>query len=121
MDKDSCVIWNEIVVVVVFFSGQRKTLPCLSGNLYRPHLVVKGDDEYLGIWFAGGMVCCFDEPARAVVRPLYEGVHYNKLRPGTQFYVMEGNKKVGEGSVEKILPYLHNQPGAEVREEWQAE
>lgn len=75
-----------IFVSVTFFSGKRKCPPCLCNEKYFPHLVVKGDDEYLGVSMIDGPpACCFDEVSHVAVVPMYEGVDYSKLKIGAIF------------------------------------
>lgn len=97
-----------IMVSVTFYACRRRTVPCLHNEKYRPHFVVKGDAEYLGVCFIDGAVCEFDKAVSAAVLPIYEGVGYDKLKPQTQFYIMEGAQMVGEGVVESVffhIPY----------------
>ncbi len=65
-------------------------------------MMVKGDDEYLGVRFIDGMECVFDSEDYAEVLFMYDGVAYHKLRVGTEFFIMEGGNAVGEGRVEDI-------------------
>ena len=90
-------------VSVTFFSDKRKLPPCLTTGNYRPHLRVDGDDEYLGVTFISDVSCRFDETISATATPLYDGVDYSKLKPSTKFFVMEGERIVGEGIVESIV------------------
>lgn len=43
-----------IEILIIFFFGKRQNIPYLSSQIYRPHLVVKDDDEqeYLGVCFS---------------------------------------------------------------------
>lgn len=93
-----------IMISVTFFSGKRETPPYLHN--YRPHLVVKDDNEYLGVCFIEGSACEFNEAVITIVLPVYENVHYNKLAINTPFFVMEGSNIVGEGVVEDIFPHI---------------
>ena len=43
-----------LICIVKFFSKKRKTPPNLSNGKYYPHLVIKGDTEYLGVCFIDG-------------------------------------------------------------------
>ena len=43
-----------------FFSKKRKTPPNLSNGNYYPHLVIKGDTEYLGVCFIDAEEVVFD-------------------------------------------------------------
>ena len=86
-------------VDVIFYSNKRKTPPC--GYVYRPHFIVKGGNEYLGVQFDnfdcfpfGTHICCN-------VKLLYDGVNYSKLTANTQFFIMEVANVVGEGMVKK--------------------
>ena len=66
---------------------------------YSPHLVIKGDDEYLGVTFVEGAVCEYDKEMDAIIELIYEGVGYYKLVKGAEFSIMEGPHIVGEGIV----------------------
>jgi hypothetical protein len=93
-------------VKLIFFSDSiRKTAPCLKpdvGVRYSPHLVVKNDDEYLGVTFINGNEGVFDKEIDAVAASLYEGVGYHKLVKGSEFLIMEGSHIVGEGIVKDV-------------------
>ena len=43
-----------LICLVTFFSKKRKTPPNLTNGKYNPHLVIKGDTEYLGVTFIDG-------------------------------------------------------------------
>ena len=86
-------------VSVTFFECKRESPPCLNNGNYRPHLVVDGDDEYLGVSFIYEEECHFDETVLASVLPMYDGVDYSKLQVSKKFFVMEGANIVGEGIV----------------------
>ncbi len=96
-------------VRVKFFSNSiRKKPPCFKldkGIRYSPHLVVRGDGEYLGVSFEDGDVCAFDEEVDAIVVPLYENVDYNKLVKDVEFSIMEGPHIVGEGIVKEVFRF----------------
>ena len=67
---------------------------------YRPHFAPKGSREMLGIVFAAFEHTRFDEPLQAGLDYLYPGsVDYSALRPGTEFWIMEGGTAVGEGVI----------------------
>ena len=98
---------NELYwVKVKFFSNSiRKNPPCFNAEMgirYSPHLVVKGDEEYLGVTFADGDACVYDKEIDAIVVSLYEGVGYHKLVKGAEFLIMEGPHIVGEGIVKDV-------------------
>lgn len=91
-----------LVVKVTFFSDSvRKAPPYLHD--YRPHFVVEGDEEYLGVCFIDGAACTFDKEVEAIALPVYEGVGYDKLTVHTLFSIMEGGNIVGEGIVIDIF------------------
>lgn len=91
-----------LVRVKFFQNSIREKLPCFSADMgrYSPHLVVKGDDEYLGVNFVDGGACEFDKENDMIVESIYEGVGYHKLVEGAEFFIMEGPHVVGEGIVE---------------------
>ncbi len=95
-----------LLVKVKFFSNSiRKNPPCFNadtGIRYSPHLVIKGDEEYLGVTFVDGDACVYDKEMDAIVVSVYEGVGYHKLVKGAAFLIMEGPHIVGEGIVEDI-------------------
>ena len=89
---------------VIFFSSKRENFPTLNSNLetsnsYRPHLLVEGNEEYLGIEFYRSQLKSFDKYGTASIRLLYDGVDYSSLTPGTKFKIIEGANIVGEGEV----------------------
>ena len=48
----------------------------------------------------------FDKEIIASALALYEGVDYSALIEGTQFMIMEGGNKVGEGVVNEIFQHI---------------
>ena len=67
---------------------------------YRPHFAPKGSREMLGIVFATFEHTRFDELLQAGLDYLYpDRVDYSALRPGTEFWIMEGGTAVGEGVI----------------------
>lgn len=90
---------------VKFYDGKRKKLPDLMSGNYRPHLLIKGDAEYLGVYIEQGDVKNFDETVTCCISPIYEGVDYSKLKEDTFFFIMEGSNTVGEGVIEEIFKY----------------
>ena len=97
---------NFYWVKLIFFSDSiRKTPPCLKPDAegrYSPYLVVKNDDEYLGVTFINGDESVFDKEIDAMAVSLYEGVGYYKLVKGSEFMIMEGSHIVGEGIVAAV-------------------
>jgi len=94
-----------LICIVKFFSKKRKTPPNLSNGNYYPHLVIKGDTEYLGVCFIDGEEVIFDKEIIASALPLYEGVDYSGLTKGTEF-MTEGGNKVGEGVIDEIFQHI---------------
>ena len=92
---------ERMMVEICFFAnGYRKEAP--FGISYRPHFVVKGTTEYLGIQFVLLEKAPFDENVISEVEFLYEGVDYSGLNPGVCFEIREGAHTVGEGVVISI-------------------
>ncbi len=77
--------------------GTRKDTP--HGAAYRPHLHIKGTDEYLGVQFDNLVKSRFGEHIICNINPLYTGADYSKLTNGTLFEIKEGRNTVGEGFV----------------------
>jgi translation elongation factor EF-Tu-like GTPase len=73
---------------------------------YRPHLIPKGTEDYLGVSVVG-------IPESEAVLPgstrtvefefMYPTIDYSQLSVGAQFEIREGLKSVGEGIVTKVL------------------
>lgn len=98
---------NDLYLLKVkFFSDSiRKKPPCFkteTGMRYSPHLVVKGDGEYLGVTFTDGDEGVFDKEIYALAVSVYEGVGYHKLVKDTEFLIVEGPHTVGEGIVKDV-------------------
>ena len=81
--------------------GGRSTLPIdFATGQYRPHLIVAGTTELLGVQFvAGPKNPTHEVPAMFNVTALYEGVDYSRLVPGASFSVVEGPRVVAHGIV----------------------
>lgn len=90
---------QKLKVKVKFNSTTRKSFPCLY-YAYRPHFVVDGDSEILGVEFLESDLNEFDVFGEAIVKLLYDGVGYRKLQKGVKFKIVEGGATVvGEGYV----------------------
>ena len=87
---------SNIKVTVKFYPKCRSSLPSLN---YRPHFVVNGDSEYLGVEFLELHVKECGVFGKALVKPLYDNVGYHKLSKGVRFNIVEGSTLVGEGEV----------------------
>jgi len=84
--------------VEVWFNDKYRTPPFGAG--YRPHFVVKGTEEYLGIQFTELEQTPVGEHMLAEIRFLFHGfVDYSKLVTGVEFEIREGPNIVGEGMV----------------------
>ena len=85
-------------VKVKFYPNACVSLPsCYS---YRPHFVVNGDDELLGVEFLELDLQEFNVFGEAIVRLVYDKVGYHKLEKGVCFTIVEGGRiVVGEGYV----------------------
>jgi hypothetical protein len=91
-----------IYMEITFFDkGQhcRKIPPDLNGGKYSPHLVVKGQSDYLGIQFFEGENVILGKKVKGTAECLYEGVNYDVLEPNVLFFIMEGGNKIGEGEI----------------------
>lgn len=84
---------------VVFFSGQRQQLPRQG---YRPDAVFNETGDYWGITFTELPIDAFDDPTPAEVRFTIQNSHYAEVAPGQSFAVMEGSRRVGEGTIISI-------------------
>ncbi len=72
-------------------------------SLYRPHLVVQGDSEYLGIAFYADTIKKEGNKYTARIHCIYEGVNYNKLLSNVLFEIREGPIILAKGRVLKEL------------------
>ena len=97
---------------VVFFRNRSEDFPAgafpqrirsrthFPAEGYRPHFAPKGGRDMLGIVFAAFGHTRFGEPLQAGLDYLYPGrTDYSALRPGTEFWIMEGGTAVGEGVI----------------------
>jgi hypothetical protein len=92
---------DRIAVAVKFYGRgrrRRETAVVLFDD-YRPHFVLKGDTDYLGVAFASGDDFEWDRELAAEVLLLYADVDYGRLVPNAEFFIMEGANAVGEGRV----------------------
>lgn len=92
-------------VMVNFYPNKRNSFPPLNYG-YRPHFVVNGDSELLGIEFSGCDLKEYSVFGEAVVKLLYENVGYHKLEKGVCFKIVEGSTAVGEGYVLDYIKYI---------------
>lgn len=81
--------------------GGRQTPAALCGGVYRPHIRVGGDGEYLGVVFVSGPVSVLPgEEADATVSFIFD-VDDSPLQPGVEFEVLEGLRVVARGTVQR--------------------
>ena len=99
MSSDS--LYAEVFVEFLHAEAGGRSRPVKLDESYRPHFRV-GEGELLGVAFVDGP----DEPVApgsssfATVRFLYApAVHYDALKLGTCFSVVEGSQSVGAGRV----------------------
>ena len=83
---------------VCFFTNSYRKKPPF-GTAYRPHFVIKGTTEYLGIQFLNLDEAPLGEEIFSDIELLYDGVVYSTLVAGTSFEIKEGDHTVGEGVV----------------------
>lgn len=82
-----------------FYQHQRTTLPQLNDGIYRPHLVIKGTQEYLGVkCITGELDVEFEQNIWVEIELVYD-IDYSLLLTNTAFWIMEGGICVGEGIV----------------------
>lgn len=93
---------NRYEIKCTFDSNGRKVFPNLN-DTYRPHIVINGDSEYLGIQFESSSLNAFGVEGTAIIRTIYDGVNYDCLQPSVRFVIMEGAKQVGKGEIVKTL------------------
>ena len=89
-----------MIMVEIWFHNDsyRKTPP--FGKGYRPHFVIKGTEEYIGVQFVEIENAPFGEHLLCEVEFLFYGlVDYSKLVPDAKFEIREGRNIVGEGIV----------------------
>lgn len=88
-----------LIVEIIFYSGERKHLPD-SG--YRPDAKFNGREEYWGISFVELTVRYFDTPTQAILIFSFDDRHYQEVKEGQHFQIMEGPRQVGEGKILSI-------------------
>lgn len=108
-------IWRTLPVEVWFHNGARKNPP--FGLTYRPHFIVKGTTDYLGIQFENLEKKTLGEHIITRVQLTYEsiGVDYAGLKQSVEFEIKEGGTTVGQGVV------LGNKSTIAVYSQWEME
>lgn len=103
--SDSALVAPLVEVEATFLppeSGGRSRPPALPG--YRPHFVVDGTIDYLGVVFTEADAAPeFGKAVRAKAECVYDGVDYSRLLPGTRFNVVEGARVVAHGVVLRLV------------------
>lgn len=94
-----CGVYCGVFVEVIFYTGQRKTLPETG---YRPDAVFGKSGDYWGITFIELQADKFDFPTPAIVKFTFEDCHYEEVCVGQKFLIMEGANQVGEGKIISI-------------------
>jgi hypothetical protein len=81
--------------------GGRTLALALEPYRYRPHLVLEGETEYLGVQFESGPpVIALGSGSRLVMWLMYHPhVDYHAVQPGVRFEVREGPRIVADGTV----------------------
>ncbi len=80
--------------------------PCGFWTNYRPHLVPKGTEDYLGVSVIGVSESEAVLPGttrRVSFELMYPGVDYGSLCVGASFEIREGQRMVGEGIVAETV------------------
>jgi hypothetical protein len=70
-----------------------------DGRWYRPHAVVEGQSEYLGVRFVGGPAVRPGELGQFKLELMYPEVDYSALQPGVAITIREGGRVVARGRV----------------------
>ena len=72
---------------------------CVKMTADRPHFVVDGSDNYLGMQFLDLTDVSLGKQLVSKVELLYDEIDYSELKPDTRFVIKEGTISVGEGIV----------------------
>ena len=88
-----------LFVEVIFYSDKRKYLPEKG---YHPDAVFNENSDYWGITFVELQIEKFDAPAPAVIIFTFQEYHYQEVKEGQSFKIMEGPHQVGEGKIISI-------------------
>lgn len=80
----------------------------MPGPGYRPHLLVEGGTEYIGVTFLNTLVIGENQSVR--FEPLYAHVNFRPLlKRGVKFDIKEGRDTVGTGIVTFVKDKYCNQ------------
>ena len=96
--EDNKVLLSE----VFFYSKKRKHLPVVG---YRPDALFEGQnpDEYWCITFTDCFISEFDTWSTAKIKFTFQNSHYDQVREGQMFQIMEGRNAVGVGKVIRVV------------------
>lgn len=96
--EDNKVILSE----VFFYSSKRLHLPVIG---YRPDALFEGQnpDEYWGITFIDCSISEFETWSTAKIQFTFQDSHYDQVRKGQMFQIMEGREAVGLGKVIRVV------------------
>lgn len=91
----------ELMFLTAAEGGREKPPVFTAPTTYRPHFVMAGSTEYLGVVFQTAPE--FIEPQVPFVATVglayYPDIDYAGLMPGAEFTVREGARVVGQGRV----------------------
>lgn len=93
---------NSIIAEITMKTEADGGRHCGFWTSYRPHLVPKGSEDYLGVSVAGvdEVDAVIPGTTRTVQFELmYPSVNYSGLSVGSRFEIREGQRSVGEGVV----------------------
>ncbi len=88
-----------MIVTVKFYKDVKKYIPVTG---YRPHFIVNGTTQYLGIRFTDLPKTELGLETMAEVELVYDRVDYSSLQVNTTFKIKEGPITVGEGVVIEV-------------------
>jgi len=97
---------NSIIAEITMKSESDGGRPCGFWTNYRPHLVPKGTEDYLGVSVTGVSESEAVLPGttrRVSFELMYPGVDYGSLCIGASFEIREGQRVVGEGVVMETI------------------
>ena len=107
--------WQRYNVLITFYppeDGGRRVPPQPPFSIdrsYRPHIVVDGDSDYLGVRFVGGSETKPGEPGRFSFVEQFPDVDYSSLAAGVKFTIREGSNIVGNGVIlERVMNVRDN-------------
>lgn len=101
----------QIIADLIFLpleAGGRSRLPRLPWLIpgqsgYMPHVVVNGEDDYLGVRYIDGPQPLFGESGDFLLELCHERIDFSSLVPGAELTVREGEKIVAIGTARERL------------------